>query len=54
VTAPSIGLSGLHQVRKITRDMTQAEYMEMDLDNRSKAWWEIDEIYRRMTKDANV
>jgi hypothetical protein len=54
VTSSRLGLSGLYQIRKITRDMTDAEYVELDLSNRSKAYWELDEEYRRMTKDANV
>jgi hypothetical protein len=54
VTSSRLDMSGLYQIRKITRDMTDAEYVELDLSNRSKAYWELDEEYRRMTKDANV
>ena len=54
VTAPTIGLNGLHQIRRITRYLTDAEYVELDLDNRSMHWWELDEQYRRMTKDASI
>jgi hypothetical protein len=54
VTSTRLELSGLYQIRKITRDMTDAGYVELDLSNRSKSYWELDDEYRRMTKDANV
>jgi hypothetical protein len=54
ITAPSLDLSGLYQIRKITRSTLDAQYVELELSNRTKAYWELDEEYRRMTKDANV
>jgi hypothetical protein len=54
VTSPTAGLSGTYQIRKIERNLTDAEWVKLDLSNRTKTWWELDEIYRRMTKDVSI
>jgi hypothetical protein len=54
VTAPTVGISGTYQIRKIERDMTDPSLAKLDLSNRTKSYWELDEEYRRMTKDVSV
>jgi hypothetical protein len=54
VTAPSVGLSGLYPIKKIQRDMTDPTYVEMDLVNRTKSWYDLDKAYKRMIKDASL
>jgi hypothetical protein len=54
VTSPTAGLSGTYQIRKIERNLTDAEWVKLDLSNRTKTWWELDEMYRRMTKDVSI
>lgn len=54
VTSASTGLSGTFQIRKITRDLSDPNFARMDLQNRTKEYWELEEAYRRMTKDVSV
>lgn len=54
VEAPSLGLSGAYTVKRIERDMSDPDFVRLDLNNRSREYWALDEAYRRMTKDANV
>jgi hypothetical protein len=54
VISPMVGMSGLYQIRKIERTLTEANLLMADLSNRTKQYWEYDEIYRRMTKDASL
>jgi len=54
INAPSIQLHDDLPIRRIERDMTQPDYVRMELTNRSVQYWELDEAYRRMTKDASV
>jgi hypothetical protein len=54
VTSPTIGLSGSYTVKSIERDLNDVNYARLELSNRSIELWELDETYRRMTKDASV
>jgi hypothetical protein len=54
ITSATVGMSGIYQIRKIERDLTDPNVVKFDLVNRSKQYWEMDEIYRRMTKDVSV
>jgi hypothetical protein len=54
VESPTVGLSGYYTVKSIERDMTDANYAVLKLSNRSIEYWELDEAYRRMTKDVSV
>jgi hypothetical protein len=54
VEVPSVGLSGYYTVKSIERDMSDAGFACLELSNRSIEYWELDEAYRRMTKDLSV
>ena len=54
VESPTVGLSGYYTVKSIERDMTDANFACLELSNRSIEYWELDEAYRRMTKDVSV
>jgi hypothetical protein len=54
ITSPMIGLSGSYTVKSIERDLTDVNYARLELSNRSIELWELDETYRRMTKDASI
>jgi len=54
VESPTVGLSGYYTVKSIERDMTDADFACLELSNRSIEYWELDEAYRRMTKDVSV
>jgi hypothetical protein len=54
VESPWLGLSGYYTVKSVERDMTDADFACLELSNRSIEYWELDEAYRRMTKDASV
>ncbi len=54
VTAPSVGMAGQYQIKRIERDMTDANFVLLELSNRLLQYWELDEAYRRMIKDLSV
>jgi len=54
VTAPSVGMAGQYQIKRIERDMTDANFVLLELSNRLAQYWELDEAYRRMIKDLSV
>jgi hypothetical protein len=54
ITSATVGMDGIYQIRKIERKLTDPNFVRFDLVNRSKQYWEMDEIYRRMTKDVSV
>jgi hypothetical protein len=54
VTAPGVGMSGQYQIKRIERDMTDANFVLLELSNRLGQYWELDEAYRRMIKDLSV
>jgi len=54
VTAPSVDMAGEYQIKRIERDMTDANFVLLELSNRSAQYWELDEAYRRMIKDLSV
>jgi len=54
ITSATVGMSGIYQIRKIERDLTDPYFVSFDLMNRTKEYWELDEAYRRMTKDVSV
>ena len=54
VTAPSVGMSGQYQIKRIERDMIDANFVLLELSNRLAQHWELDEAYRRMIKDLSV
>jgi hypothetical protein len=54
VTAPSVGMADQYQVKRIERDMTDANFVLLELSNRLGEYWELDEAYRRMVKDLSV
>ena len=54
VTAPSVGMAGEYQIKRIERDMTDANFVLLELSNRLAQYWELDEAYRRMVKDLSV
>jgi hypothetical protein len=54
VTAPSVDMAGEYQIKRIERDMTDANFVLLELSNRLGQYWELDEAYRRMVKDLSV
>ena len=54
VTAPSVEMAGQYQIKRIERDMTDANFVLLELSNRLTQYWELDEAYRRMIKDVSV
>jgi hypothetical protein len=54
VTAPSVDMAGEYQIKRIERDMTDANFVLLELSNRLGQYWELDETYRRMIKDLSV
>jgi len=54
ITSATVGMSGTYQIRKIERDLADPYLAKFDLVNRTKEYWELDQQYRRMTKDASV
>jgi len=54
VTAPGVGMAGEYLVKRIERDMTDANFVLFELSNRLAQYWELDEAYRRMIKDLSV
>jgi hypothetical protein len=54
VTAPSVDMAGEYQIKRIERDMTDANFVLLELSNRLGEYWELDEAYRRMIKDLSV
>ena len=54
VTAPSVGMAGEYQIKRIERDMTDGNFLLLELSNRLGQYWELDEAYRRMVKDLSV
>ena len=54
VTAASVGMAGQYQIKRIERDMTDANFVLLELSNRLAQYWELDETYRRMIKDLSI
>jgi len=54
ITSAMVGMSGIYQIRKIERNLTDPYLAKLDLVNRTKAYWELEEAYRRMTKDVSI
>lgn len=54
VTAPTVDMAGQYEIKRIERDMTDASFVLLELSNRLSQYWELDEAYRRMTKDLSV
>ncbi len=54
VTAPSVDMAGGYQIKRIERDMTDANFVLLELSNRLGQYWELDEAYRRMVKDLSI
>lgn len=54
VTSPTLDMAGVYQIRKIERKLEDPNYAALDLENKTREFWELDLTYRRMTKDANV
>ena len=54
VTAASVDMAGEYQIKRIERDMTDANFVLLELSNRLGQYWELDEAYRRMVKDLSV
>jgi len=54
VTAPSVDMAGQYQIKRIERDMTDPNFVLLELSNRLGEYWELDEAYRRMIKDLSV
>ena len=54
VTAASVSMAGEYQIKRIERDMTDANFVLLELSNRLGQYWELDEAYRRMVKDLSV
>ena len=54
VTAPSVDMAGQYQIKRVERDMTDANFVLLELSNRLGEYWELDEAYRRMIKDLSI
>jgi hypothetical protein len=54
VTAPSVDMAGQYQVKRVERDMTDPNFVLLELSNRLAQYWELDEAYRRMIKDLSI
>jgi hypothetical protein len=54
VTAPSVGMAGEYQIKRVERDMADSNFVYLELSNRLGQYWELDEAYRRMIKDLSV
>jgi hypothetical protein len=47
-------MAGQYQIKRIERDMTDPNFVLLELSNRLGEYWELDEAYRRMIKDLSV
>jgi len=54
VEAPSVGLSEFLAVKRIEREMIDPNVAILELSNRTREYWELDNAYRRMVKDVSV
>jgi hypothetical protein len=54
VTSPTLDMNGEYMIKRIERDMTDPDYVKLELSNRLIGYWELDEAYRRMVKDVSV
>lgn len=51
ITVPSLAISGNYMIKRIERDLTDADYVRFELTSRAKQFWDLDAAYRRMTQD---
>jgi hypothetical protein len=54
VTSPTLGLSGLYQVKLIERDATNPNYARLELGARRPESWQTLENFKRMASDLMV
>jgi hypothetical protein len=54
ITSPKVDVAGQYTIKRIERDMSDPNWVRLELSNRLKEYWELDEAYRRMIKDVSV
>lgn len=54
MTSPTLDMAGGYVVKRIHRDMTDAQWARLELTSRKKDEWEYDTEYQRMVKDSAI
>jgi hypothetical protein len=54
ITSATVDCSGFYRIKRIERDMSDAEFVLIEASNRLISYWALEEAYRRMVKDAST
>jgi hypothetical protein len=54
IQSPSLDLSGPYRVKLIQRDLKDATHVTLQLECLTQEYWQLDEVFKRMSKDVSV